>query len=195
MNRLHFAIAVLLMLCGFKNSAQDTYYYNVGEKVNLQCYFQRQFVLFQSSEDTVVAHKLLAQAGIRNNSFHPSSISSRSPKSSAYYWTVLNISGTETCPTLGEYYKAPFYITQHNDTVGVSDLLYVKLYDLADTFTLKNQAGMLDVNIVECDSYMPLWYTLSCSKKSVGNAVEIAKILYETGLFETVEPDIMVDNP
>lgn len=190
MNRFHFTIAVLLLLCRVQMYAQDIYYYNDREKVTLQCYSQRQFVLFQTSEDTVNAHKLLMQAGIQHNSFHLSSMASRSTKYSAYYWTILNISEEDTCPNLGEYYKAPFYITVYNDTVGVSDLLYVKLYDLADTLTLKNQADLLDVNIVENDPYMPLWYTLSCSNQSIGNAVEISRMMYETGFFEATEPDI-----
>ena len=59
MSRLHFTIVVLLILCGVQMSAQDTYYYNAGEKVTLQCYPQRQFVLFQSSDDTVTAIKLI----------------------------------------------------------------------------------------------------------------------------------------
>ena len=194
MSRLHFTIVVLLILCGVQMSAQDTYYYNAGEKVTLQCYPQRQFVLFQSSDDTVTAIKLLTQAGIQHNSFHLSSMASRPSTGSDYYWSILNISGDETYPNLDEYYRAPFYITIYNDTVGVSDLLYVKLYDLADTLNLKNQADLLDVNIVERDPYMPLWYTLSCSNQSVGNAVEVARMMYETGLFEAAEPDIMVDN-
>ncbi len=181
MNRLHFTIAVLLILCRVQISAQDTYYYNAEERVTLQCYPQRQFVLFQTSEDTVTARRLLIQAGIQPSCFHPSTITCRLPEYSAYYWTILNISGEETFPNLGEYYRAPFYITVYNDTVGVSDLLYVKLYDLADTLILKNQANLLNAKIIERDPYMPLWFTLSCSNQSVGNAVEISKIMYETG--------------
>jgi len=183
MNRSHFTIAALLILCNVQMSAQDTYHYNAGKRVTLQCYPQRQFVLFQTSEDTVTAYKLLNQAGIQHNSFHLSTIAHRSPEFSAYYWTILDIFGEETCPNINEYYGTTFYITEYNDTVGVSDLLYVKLFDIADTLTLKSQASLLGVNVVERDPYMPLWYTLSCSNQSVGNAIEISKKMYETGLF------------
>lgn len=41
---------------------------------------------------------------------------------------------------------------------------------------------------------MPLWYTLSCTKKSKGNALDMANLFYETGFFESSEPDLMSDD-
>jgi hypothetical protein len=42
------------------------------------------------------------------------------------------------------------------------------------------------VEIVGNNGFMPLWYTLSCSKNSKGNALEMANTFYETGFFSNV---------
>ena len=41
---------------------------------------------------------------------------------------------------------------------------------------------------------MPLWYTLSSTKESSYNTLELANIFYESKFFETAEPDLMIDN-
>lgn len=41
---------------------------------------------------------------------------------------------------------------------------------------------------------MPLWFTLSCSKESSGNALEMANLFYESNLFEASEPEFMIQN-
>lgn len=41
---------------------------------------------------------------------------------------------------------------------------------------------------------MPLWFVLSCTKLSNGNAMEMANRFYDTNLFQYAEPDLMVDD-
>ena len=55
-------------------------------------------------------------------------------------------------------------------------------------------ASINKVDIIGNNEYMPLWYTLSCSKESTGNALELANKFYETNLFEASEPDLMSDD-
>jgi len=40
---------------------------------------------------------------------------------------------------------------------------------------------------------MPLWYTLSCSKNSAGNALEMANLFYESNLFSAIDIDFLVN--
>jgi hypothetical protein len=40
---------------------------------------------------------------------------------------------------------------------------------------------------------MPLWYTLSCTTESSGNALEMANLFFESDLFSAAEPDLMGD--
>lgn len=47
------------------------------------------------------------------------------------------------------------------------------------------------VSIVGNNSFMPLWYILSCNQHSVGNALQAANLFYESGLFAAAEPDFI----
>lgn len=49
------------------------------------------------------------------------------------------------------------------------------------------------MEIVGNDSFMPLWYILSCNKNSKGNALEMANLFYESGYFASAQPDLMED--
>ena len=90
-------------------------------------------------------------------------------------------------------YEAPFFEINNHDTVGVSHLFYVKIQSKADTVSLKRLAQEQNVEIIGFNQYMPLWYTLSCTKYSKGNALEMATVFRSSGLFEHSEPDLLVE--
>lgn len=91
-------------------------------------------------------------------------------------------------------YQAPFFKTKNGGEVGLSHIFYVKLGTSSDLVHLKKLAIEHNVNILGSNKFMPLWYTLACSKKSNGNALAMANLFYETGFFLASEPDLMVDN-
>ena len=78
--------------------------------------------------------------------------------------------------------------------VGISQLFYVKLNTVEGINHLEKLSKENNVTILGNNQYMPLWYTLSCSKKSTGNALEMANLFYESGLFADAIPDILVDD-
>ncbi|HEX2900249.1 MAG TPA: S8 family peptidase, partial [Bacteroidia bacterium] len=90
----------------------------------------------------------------------------------------------------------PYYKSERspNERIGISTLLYVKLRDAADAQSLKRLAADNKVEILGQNKFMPLWYTLSVTRQSSGNALEVANLMYESRLFSTAEPDIMVEN-
>lgn len=99
--------------------------------------------------------------------------------------TNLNISDT--------VYTAPFYtVPGSKDTVGLSHLFYVKLNNMNDLSILENEAKSKNVVIVGQNRFMPLWFTLSCKKKTKGNALDMANYFYETNLFAESEADFMI---
>ena len=89
-------------------------------------------------------------------------------------------------------YETPFFEINNYDTVGVSHLFYVKISSKADTVSLKSFAQEQNVEILGFNQHMPLWYTLSCTKYSKGNALEMAIVFRSSGLFENSEPDLLV---
>lgn len=91
-------------------------------------------------------------------------------------------------------YISPFFLCGKEEEVGLSHLFYVRLFKSEDLTILENIAKENNVEIIGNNKFMPLWYTLACTKKSVGNAIEMANLFYESGKFNAAEPDLMVDD-
>lgn len=70
----------------------------------------------------------------------------------------------------------------------------MRLFKAEDIDKLKDFAKENNVEILGRNIFMPLWYTLSCTKYSKGNALEMANAFYESGIFRAAEPDLMCDN-
>jgi subtilisin family serine protease len=73
-------------------------------------------------------------------------------------------------------------------------LFYLKLNKAEDLNILENMAKENGITILGNDKYMPLWYLLSCSKESKGNAMQMANLFYESRLFASSQPDLMTDD-
>ena len=111
------------------------------------------------------------------------------------FWTIV------TCPDLQEnincqsvLYSSPSYQTEDGNNVDVSNLINVKIKNNEDEDLLYNMARNNGVVVLGKNRFMPLWFTLSCTNESSGDAVFIAKLLHESKLFAQVMPDILVHN-
>jgi subtilisin family serine protease len=78
-----------------------------------------------------------------------------------------------------------------NKKLGVSNNFYVKLLKAEDIIFLTDMAKKYSLQILGYNQFMPLWYTLSCTKQTHYNAVELANIFYESMLFESSEPEFL----
>lgn len=114
-------------------------------------------------------------------------------KSQNLKWGIMeNSFSTKISDMDGVEYHSPFYKVGDATTgVGVSNLFYVKLKTENDYNILENFANKYNVEILGNNKLLPLWYTLSCDKESVGDAIDMANVFYESGLFSLAEPDIM----
>lgn len=93
-----------------------------------------------------------------------------------------------------EVIVSPFFKVDDDDIVGLSHFFYVKLKNEEDTILLREMSEKTNCIIIEQDPFMPLWYVLSITEESKNNAMENANVFYETGLFHTAEPDLMINN-
>ncbi len=66
----------------------------------------------------------------------------------------------------------------------------VKVIDENDLTNLNKIISKTNTELVEQDKYMPKWFHIRATKKSNGDALEMANYFYETGLFEHSEPSI-----
>jgi hypothetical protein len=93
-----------------------------------------------------------------------------------------------------DYIIAPYFKTENQEKVGLSNLFYVKLKSLSDTILLKKEVANKKLKIIHQNRFMPLWYVLSVTNKSELNALQLANIFYESGKFQYAEPDFILDN-
>ena len=88
----------------------------------------------------------------------------------------------------------PSYKTVAGDKLGMSNYLYVKLKNASDLSLLQTHATNKNLVIVSQNQFMPLWYTLKCTKNTIENTLQIANYLFETGSFAASSPDFLFDN-
>ncbi len=86
-----------------------------------------------------------------------------------------------------------YYKKSETKAIGTSKILYVKLKYTTSISLL--QAKALEKNFVidHQNQLMPLWYQLKLKKNAIDDAVQLSNYLYETGLFEAVDPAFMFD--
>ncbi|MFN2260548.1 MAG: S8 family serine peptidase [Psychroflexus sp.] len=87
---------------------------------------------------------------------------------------------------------SPFYFNSKGEEIGVTSFFHVKLNDVNDFQTLDSLANQFNVNIIKQDLFMDKWYVLKASPNSAHNPLELAVKFYETGLFDTTFPDVLV---
>jgi hypothetical protein len=85
---------------------------------------------------------------------------------------------------------SPTYVFR-DKKMGISNNFYVKLFKEEDKSLFYDLAKKYAVQIIGYNEYMPLWYTLSCSKDVSLTALEVANLFYETRLFDSAEPEIL----
>ncbi|MDD6209260.1 MAG: S8 family serine peptidase [Bacteroidales bacterium] len=176
--------------------AQSEYYWYRGKKIALETLPGKKFVLFDSSEDTV-SFKNGLQYGNRNaqmkqlQKLELTGIRLFNPSAKEKFWTIVEEKAKKSSVSDNEknLYEAPFFLINGKTEISLSHLFYVKLYEDTDFEKLENLAAKYHVEILGNNEFMPLWYTLSCTRESLGNALEMANIFCESGQFAAAEPD------
>lgn len=177
-------------------NATDYYWYN-GEQIALNKVPEKKFILFNSSDEKSISN--LIQSTYSTNSIQindvvlSSKIIRKKSSTESLKWSVISTS--DNLSTNSQIlYEAPCFLTEDGKEASLGFLVYVKLKDAQDLTTLEQLAQENGVEIVGNNQYLPLWYTLSCSKKSKGNALEISNKFYESGLFASCQPDLICDD-
>ena len=83
---------------------------------------------------------------------------------------------------------APAFLTKEGKKMGLSNKFYVKLKKQEDLNDLLEKAKELKVEILGRNKFMPLWFTLVVTKDSKRNALGLANLFHQTGIFEASEP-------
>ncbi len=201
----------LILLIGFslQLSAQEYFYYYKGTKIALELNPEYLFISApnQNMVDNVhinVAidpnHTLSQRDNTSQTLLKPQNFEEKNPvrfwkeikltkrhSKSAY---LTQIQATRTANK--DLIVAPYFKTKDGDKIGLSNFFYVKLKQETDFSSLLTQIKLHNLELVGNNQFMPLWYTVSVTPNSL-DALQMANLFYETGLFQYVEPDLMID--
>jgi subtilisin family serine protease len=180
------------------NCQSNYYYYYKGEKkyLNLDKTTANISVL-NPFQKTSLNNLQLKPYALENDesqnltsSFKYAKIEFQSEPTDIEYFQKLNtIKGTSNVRTV-----YPSFIGQDGTKIGLSDYLYVKLKNISDYNLLQQKTNQYNLSIIEQNQFMPLWYTLRCTENTLLSSLELASILFETSLFASSIPDLLVDD-
>ncbi|MCL2247130.1 MAG: S8 family serine peptidase, partial [Lentimicrobiaceae bacterium] len=88
----------------------------------------------------------------------------------------------------------PNFITPVNTEVGVSSYFHVRLKELSDYHLLHTIAEQKHAVIVKPIPFLPLWFTLRCTKETTESTLSVANYFYETGYFASAIPDFLTND-
>ncbi|MEO0776446.1 MAG: S8 family serine peptidase [Bacteroidota bacterium] len=207
-------ITLLLLLLGlfFQTQAQRNYYYYYGDqKVDLELSDQYIYVTLQGSQrsaadlNTALGDKFDVIQLDRDQSISSLRPVAGTSVSEGRDWAILQlrqslgfkdylnrVEGLKSESTVN--WASPFFKLGDDDMVGLSQYFYVKLRQKEDLQLLREQCKGNGAQIVGQNKYMPLWYTLQVDQRGDKNALDLANLFYESGLFEFSEPSLMVGN-
>ena len=201
MNKTILTGSLLLFSAAAGIGAQTPYYYYYGdEKQYLELDTKHIFVsvadetsadVFASSEKTVRPFRADIPVEWQSKSGYKR------------YWTKLTVeehlSDEAYLEKLSEIKSrgkdilvSPWFKTQRQESVGMSNFFNVMLKSMNDTVLLRQMSEREQaVTVYPSDELMPLWFVLSVTERSRGNAMEVANRFHETGLFHYACPDLM----
>ena len=199
-----FSVALLAMLSpALQASGEDSHYFHKGKRIELKLKPEKSYVLLQEeTAETAVADAAKEAGGVLREFRQTKSLKSLNlaaappPK---LRWAIIENKSAAAAPlelnalTSEVVYSAPFYTAPSGEEVGISHLFYVKLKKEEDKADLAKLAKKHKVEIIGSNKFMPLWYTLSCTKDSSGNSLEVANAFHATNEFSVAEPDFLVN--
>jgi subtilisin family serine protease len=196
MNRTEqMVLYFLLMMLAFVGYSQNSdYYYYKGQRIPLT--LDKRYINISTTTD----FQETSANSIDLNPFVAKAESSTTQK-----WAKLEFSTTlSDIDYIGKINDLknnpsittvePSFLDETGEKLGMSNYLYVKLKNTSDIEVLRNLSESKNVEIVEQNQFMPLWYTLKCTKNTLENTLAIANYFYETGLFESSSPDFLSEN-
>ncbi|MDE5828047.1 MAG: S8 family serine peptidase [Duncaniella sp.] len=179
-------------------SAPNDYYWVENEKMPLQKIEGKYFVMYDDSSietvatairlDGITVHETLGPVE-DNQSAYSNDYSLNREKLRTI--TIQGNPEIETTLLSKVYYWAPYYRMENGNEVRVGNQFGVKLKSEKDFNLLKKYAEKNAVEIVKKYDFLERWYQLVCTQNSKLNAIEMANLFHECGLFEYACPDLI----
>ena len=203
MKKLLFVVAIALFSANL-NAQTPYYYYYQGEKLYLS--LNTEYIYLSLQEPKMpddILQRDITYVGLKSDGVDRKEYQNN--KGINRYWTTLHLNEKLTEEQYLELLIdikqknqkviiAPYFKSKQFNEMGLSNFFYVKLKQKNDTILLRQIADKNDCIIIQQDHFLPLWFVLSVTETSEINAIELANIFHDSNLFDTAEPDLMVNN-
>ena len=174
------------------STSGDVYYWSNGEKIYLNIVEDKYFCIFDAMaiEANAIPMSNLASYDLIPYSPYIETTAYTDDATENYYSACVD-STILSAYNDAVIYSAP-YLSNGVSEVGITNIFYIKLKSESDVDVLYAFAEEHN-SIVICENFLPLWNTLSCSSQSTYNALELANIAYESGLFAASDVELYGD--
>lgn len=177
------------------------YYWCDGVKIPLTVNERKSFIVAETSKQEKISRKLEKKGGKiknKNTKYDYESIGIDVKKKKAKLQTdltafTLDDTKLDTTDLEDVVYAAPYFKAADGADIGITNTLEVRLAGDTDLAKFEELAKEYKVEVLGQNQFDQSIYSLACTKKSKGNALEIANLLYESGGFEYVSPEFIIE--
>ncbi len=193
-----YIILLLTAICTTIFS-QNSFYWHNGKKVSLIENKNKHFISFRNEDSVKVFNSIknknfiIKKQGKFNNKLN---FLTKMQSKEKYDWKIVENLNKDDIIKLknNNVYSSKSFTWIDGKDIVTSSFFYVKLKTLKDTSLLFKYALKDQVFIDNQNKYMPLWFTIDCKLNNAIDALDISNKWFETGLFEEVQPDFIVES-
>jgi hypothetical protein len=169
--------------------ATDYYLYR-GEKIPLQKMDEKFHVVFHPADANKVRGEL-TRAGATLGNMEVKT-SDDTENFTGYTTAIIEGKHENVVAALSHArYWSPYYKFENGEEMYLSDMFTVIMKPETTLSQLEELAKEYSVKMIGIDKDTPTWYDFACTNLSKGNALEMANLFYESGLFENAFPDFV----
>ncbi|TDS58865.1 subtilase family protein [Myroides indicus] len=180
-------ILIVFLFLGLVTKAQEHFYYYKGEKIPLTLNKER--VNFRASSD-------FDRTELERNNLKINYLS----EDDAAYFGEVEIGTKDYQQSIdnirnikGVLNVFPHFAKTETNSIGTSDIFYIKLKNIKDLSLLERDAEVLGCKIVNAIPNMPLWIIVKLDDNAKMTSVEAANKLFEKGVYAEMDPAFMFD--
>jgi len=205
----NFISLIVAVLCFLQLSAQEHYYYYKGEKQYLE--LNTDYIFISALNKSSIQNVRIGTSSNLNKSskliedkptkatLQPTGLLVQHP---VRYSQEINLTNNFSKANYLQHIAqlkvnnnnliiAPCFKDKAGNKVGLSNYFHVKLKHRDDFDKLLEQIEIHHVELIGYNEFMPLWFKLSVTPNTP-NAMQMASLFYETGLFQYTEPEMRV---
>jgi len=176
------------------------HYWQHGEKIPLQKMDKKFYVMFYTAKEDKQKTEF-SKAGIdliderevsefRSYSIDMTDYGENARKLNNYKTATIEGNHEQIVSSMPDIlYWSPYYRMANGLEIGITNLFFVELKPDIDIEQLEQLAEKYSVHIIGADNSLKGWYYIACNNSSRGNALEMANLFYESGLFLESCPD------